>query len=462
MARFCPHCGAEVDAGFAFCPKCGAKQPELRDDPAPGELVRSQETQPAPSGAAQPPASLPMKSVTFQCRDSGAAIATALMPEGFSCTAKIFPGDYNDFSVYRDAVLLYNNELGITIRTDSKVFWEEYVSLLMKQGAALGGINPDNQGAYREPEELMLAYGKPSKEAVLTPYAKAVLPGWFAQNGQRMLEGMIQTARDSDRYVSNVRTDIVNSTCQPLLIKFTGQDRGRNIVVLVGCEFLGFECRNAISPLTVMGGALGLIGGLMSLKQSADAKREDGPVPFGHSKDYGRQPEIIHWGYNRIYSCVTAPEHEREATEAFLKFVVSFRPDEALERRRAQREAEIQMQTIQRSNALAAQAMQGQMMAQQRAMETSRIIAQNSAEMSAGIMDSWNKKMASVSRISAARSEAIRGVNTYQTAYGTPVEVGVTADHVYQNSYGDVYGVSGGAVDQDLLNRLNWTELEKK
>ena len=48
MARFCPHCGAEVDAGFAFCPKCGAKQPELRDDPAPGELVRSQEMQPAP------------------------------------------------------------------------------------------------------------------------------------------------------------------------------------------------------------------------------------------------------------------------------------------------------------------------------------------------------------------------------------------------------------------------------
>ena len=89
-------------------------------------------------------------------------------------------------------------------------------------------------------------------------------------------------------------------------------------------------------------------------------------------------------------------------------------------------------------------------------------LAQNSAAMSDMIMDSWNRKMASDSRISQARSEAIRGVDVYQNSYGQNVDVSVSADHVYQNQYGDVYGVSGNAPDQDILNRLNWTELKKK
>ena len=82
--------------------------------------------------------------------------------------------------------------------------------------------------------------------------------------------------------------------------------------------------------------------------------------------------------------------------------------------------------------------------------------------MSAGIMDSWNQKMASDSRISQNWSQATMGVDTYQNTYGQNVDVSVTADHVYQNQYGDVYGVSGNAIDQDVLNSINWTELKKK
>ena len=85
----------------------------------------------------------------------------------------------------------------------------------------------------------------------------------------------------------------------------------------------------------------------------------------------------------------------------------------------------------------------------------------NRPAMSDMIMDSWNKKMASDSRISQARSEAIRGVNVYQNSYGQNVDVSVTADHVYENRYGDVYGVSGNAPDQELLNRMDWRELKK-
>ena len=70
--------------------------------------------------------------------------------------------------------------------------------------------------------------------------------------------------------------------------------------------------------------------------------------------------------------------------------------------------------------------------------------------------------MASDSRISQARSEAIRGVNVYQNSYGQNVDVSVSADHVYENRYGDVYGVSGNSLDQNTLNELNWTEIYKK
>lgn len=108
------------------------------------------------------------------------------------------------------------------------------------------------------------------------------------------------------------------------------------------------------------------------------------------------------------------------------------------------------------------QAQQMQMQTRQMQMQTSRIIAQNSQQMSAGIMDSWDKRQAAQSRMSASYSEAVRGVNTYTTPTGGTVELNVSADHVYRNTYGDTIGVSGTAVDPELAARLNWTELEKK
>ena len=108
--------------------------------------------------------------------------------------------------------------------------------------------------------------------------------------------------------------------------------------------------------------------------------------------------------------------------------------------------------------AMAQQSRINLMQSQQNLMNT---LARNSAEMSAGIMDSWNRKMAADSRISQARTEAIMGTNTYTTTYGQQVDVSVVADHVYQNQYGDVFGISGPAPDQDVLNSLNWKELGK-
>ena len=119
---------------------------------------------------------------------------------------------------------------------------------------------------------------------------------------------------------------------------------------------------------------------------------------------------------------------------------------------------QMRMQETMRFQGMAQASMQSLMYNQQRLTQT---LAQNSAAMSDMIMDSWDKKMASDSRISQARSEAIRGVNVYQNSYGQNVDVSVTADHVYENRYGDVYGVSGNAPDQELLNRMDWRELKK-
>jgi hypothetical protein len=100
--------------------------------------------------------------------------------------------------------------------------------------------------------------------------------------------------------------------------------------------------------------------------------------------------------------------------------------------------------------------------AQRRQADLARQIQANSDEISRGIMDSWEKRSASQSRMSENWSQAIRGVNTWQTSSGRTVEASVTADHVYQNRYGDTIEVSGTALDDELTSRLDWTELKRK
>ena len=93
--------------------------------------------------------------------------------------------------------------------------------------------------------------------------------------------------------------------------------------------------------------------------------------------------------------------------------------------------------------------------------ETSRMISENSRQASAGLMDSFNKRMESQDRISKEYSEAVRGVDTYTNSYGQTYDVDLAADHVYENRHGDVYGVSGTALDNETLNKLGWKDIDK-
>ena len=200
----------------------------------------------------------------------------------------------------------------------------------------------------------------------------------------------------------------------------------------------------AVSPL------LGLLGSAIKNK-----KAEKSSSVFGQ----GTPCDAIDWGAKNKFLVVCPEEYENEAFADFIEFVQTFHMDNSLRQRYYEligQRVQMRMQESIQFQQMAQASMQSLMANQQRLRQT---LAENSAAMSNMIMDSWNQKMASDSRISVARSEAIRGVNTYTNTYGQTVDVSVTADHVYQNQYGDVYGVSGNAPDQELLNKLNWTEL---
>ena len=172
--------------------------------------------------------------------------------------------------------------------------------------------------------------------------------------------------------------------------------------------------------------------------------------------------DVIQWGSKRRYLMLAPVEKEQEATEIFLRFVGSLTPEPALTKQESALVEQMFQTRVMEAQGYAAQAQQMRMQAMQRQMEVSRQIARDSAEISAGIMDSWEKRSASQSRMSANYSEAVRGVNTYTTPTGRTVECSVTADHVYQNRYGDTIGVSGSAVDPEVAVKLEWTELKRK
>ena len=94
--------------------------------------------------------------------------------------------------------------------------------------------------------------------------------------------------------------------------------------------------------------------------------------------------------------------------------------------------------------------------------ELSKKISRNNAEISAGIMDSWNRRSNAFDHMSSNYSQAVRGVNSYTVLYGNTVECDVRADYVYENQYGDIFGVSGNEIDKYIALMLNWTKLRKK
>ena len=302
---------------------------------------------------------------------------------------------------------------------------------------------------FIEPEDYLYQFACAMSQMNLRPVAEADLPSPFGRNIQASYNAMMEEYNAYFEREASLGTPTFanNTLCRSYLMKYTGTARsGASCIVLAGMDYKGVEYYSTVTPMM---GFAGLFGG----RKENDA----GSDIFGQ----GSPCDAIDWGAANKYLVVAPAEYEAEATKAFLDFVSTFHMDDALRQQfyslRLQRSQMMMQQSLQFQQ-MAQQSRINLQMSQQRLAQT---LAQNSAAMSNMIMDSWDRKMASDSRISQARSEATLGVNTWQNSYGQNVQVSVSADHVYENQYGDVYGVSGNAVDQDVLNQLNWKELKK-
>ena len=307
---------------------------------------------------------------------------------------------------------------------------------------------------FIEPDEYLQQFAEAMAQTKLTPVAQSDLPSVIGQNIQKAYASMMQSYQEAFDIEGQLGTPTYpnNSICRSYLVKYQGNRNGVSSVVLAGMDYKGVEYYTTVSPLNVISPLGGLLGGMLKKKQA-----EKGSNQFG----YGKPCDAIDWGAANKFIVMAPAEYEKEATADFLEFVSTFHMSDNLRQVFYQRVAERKQMMLQQSLRLQQMAIRSQQRLLASQQQLQQTLARNSAEMHNMIMDSWNQKMASDSRISRARSEAIRGVNTYTNSYGQNVDVSVTADHVYQNNYGDVYGVSGNTPDQELLNKLNWTEIKK-
>ena len=371
--------------------------------------------------------------------------------EGIKIASASMPSDYEPDAVYDQ---YWQSEMvpflckvsaraphhGIYMSSYSKELFHELKNPVLKGMKHFTAYDTKNgYQKFMEIEDYLQKEAERFAGGKLIVNAKATPPTYFSKNPQAAAN---ELRRDIDNYATfiGVTPVILNSRYGSILYKYAGKIDKRDITVLAGMDFEGAELDFTPSAL-----------------DKISDKMSKGNQPFGK----GKHVDDIMYGQARSYFCIYYNEYEEEALPVFMTWIGTLIPDPSL----YQLEADLLGRKMGNMRQEAAQyqqiAMQKQMELQYRQRQTAQVLADNARAMSDGLMDSWNQKMASDSRISQARSEATMGVNTYTTSYGNNVDVSVTADHVYQNQYGDVYGVSGNALDQSDLNALNWKELKK-
>ena len=405
---------------------------------------------------------------TFVSTD-GITLGRAILPEGYITSGTIIQKWQCDAVPMTISMAAVSPDTQIMLMTTSREMFEDYLNPTVRQTVLnLPSTIKGSIRTFTEPYVYLLQYASSIAQTQLSPVAAASLPDEYGKAPERAV-GWLKQFFLSHSVNITVRIEIANATCQGILVKYKGQKDGKNIVVLAGMDYQGIEYYDANNTFQMLNsmmnplGALGsLFGGLGKAQPNQPARQPlpvNGQIPFGHASQYGQRVDVIQWGCNRAYAAIIPEEREEEGTNAFLNFVSTLIPDEALQQQYDDFVEQMFRQRTLEAQGYAQQAQQAQLNLMQSQRNLQQTLARNAAEMSAMRMDSWNQKMASDSRISQARSEAIRGVNTYTGLDGRPVEVSVSADHVYQNQYGDTFGISGNALDQDLVNKINWTKI---
>ncbi|MDO5477191.1 MAG: hypothetical protein Q4F43_08790 [Eubacteriales bacterium] len=429
----------------------------------------------------------------FADAKTGIVLATAAVPEGFSVGGTLTQKWQSDLVPFTASIRASSPDNRVFFSSTSGEFFTYYLNPLVRSMAAkVPNAILSQLRNFVDPDEYLHQYARSMAGVPLTPVARAALPTPFGKNLREERNRLIQYTQS---HAINISVQIAYSTfyCDAFLYRYDAVVKGRRTVILAGCDYKGVESYDAsnslaaISPLAGAAGLFaggmqgGLLGGLMQNKKAkaSSAAAQGGTrsraasatasptgvgadgIPFGHGKEHGKRVDEIDWGADRLYFMAAPAEEEKAATAAFLQFISSLTPDPALWKRRSLLIEQMHQQRFAEAAQLNRQATQMQIQAQQRQRELARQLQQNSEEISRGIMDSWEKQSASHSRMSENWSQAIRGVDTWQTSSGRTVEASVSADHVYQNRYGDTIEVSGPALDDELASRLDWTELNK-
>lgn len=388
---------------------------------------------------------------------NGYVLAHAAIPDGYQIGGSLVNGFQHESVPFFVTVHAVNPETKAIIYglTDEKytTYKNQMIKMTLK---SMSDVKWNSIRDFIEPEVYLDTFaaalsGMPSIKAV----GKADLPSICGKNQQQAFNDFMALYQDSfDRDASlGTPTRANNILVKSFMRKYEGvANNGAACTVIAGMDYNGIEYYSEASILGAINPLAGLLGSAVKNKQAAGSSKK-----FGQ----GSPCDAIDWGAKNKFLLVCPKEHERAALVDFMEFIQTFHMDPNLRNQFYQQisqRIQMRMQETARFQSMARANMQSLQMNQQRLAQT---LAQNSQAMSNMIMDSWNQKQASDARISQARSEAIRGVNSYQTTYGQNVDVSVTADHVYQDRYGDVYGVSGSAPDQEFLNRNDWTELHK-
>lgn len=376
-------------------------------------------------------------------------LASAAVPEGYLTGGALQQQIQHERVPFTMSVHVLNTEKQIFLFALSDemftTYTNEQIKLALRQ---VPNVIWSSIRDFIEPEQYLKQFSEAMSGMRLTATAAAELPSVFNANLRQKLADF---RAEYDVYFqyetqAGAPTYPQNLSFRSYLRRYTGMKDNRSFVVLSGMDYKGIEYYTTLS-----------MPNMFTIYEKGYQPRRSAPgsLQFGH----GNPCDAIEWGSENRFIVWAPLEYEQEAEQVFSDFVSTYQMAPGLRSQfielRAERAARMFRQSLQYQQ----MAQQARINLQYQQQKLTRMLQENSEAMSAGIMDSWNKKMASDSRISANYSEAIRGVNTYRTTSGRPVEVSVTADHVYENRYGDVYGVSGAAPDQETLNRLNWTEL---
>lgn len=388
----------------------------------------------------------------FSIKD--AVLAHAVVPDDYEIGAALNNQKQHDRVPFSIAVHAINTEKNIMIFAISEQKYSSYKNQMLLN--LLRNVPTTNWEVIRdfiEPEEYLKQVAESVSQMKLTATATADLPSVFAANLKQKHEELLQEYQmyfDFDTQ-SGVPTYGNNSICKPYLIRYEANKNGNDFVVLGGMDYKGIEYYSDKTGFQMFGSIIGMNFG-------NNQSNETSSKQFGH----GNPCDVIEWGAENHFIMVCPKDEEKEATKDFLQFVGTYHMDNALLNRYYELKVEAFQMQMNQSMQYQSMAQQSQANLRYQQQKLTNMLASNSASISAGIMDSWNKKMDSQARTSQAFSEAIRGIDTYQTSSGKNVEVGLSADHVYENKYGDVYGVSGKELDNELLNKLDWKEIHKK